>query len=534
MKNKISSRAFSLLEVMVAVGVLSVATYAIISMIRGGTLGQKTLQAQDDARTLVSDLSATLTSTAACTNTFGSGAVADGGTLLPKYTAALANPSTGATITSVYDGASTPVFTVGQPYGNRGVILNGITIGGAGTDAKTKLQKWTPGSASTGLAFVQVDWLQSGGAGNSSGPQHLYRFFTVNVTKMNASGQILSCSAQSGSASMGTGQPNYIAAWLTSSTIGASTMYQDPGTLNIGFGTATPSAPVEISGNAASLPPQGGNINGTMLHLGNSDGTKTRILLDAFQNGVNVFPVLSLRSARGTAASPSGLQSGDTSGVIEIEGYGSSKYTGSAGGVNFYATENWGDSANGSAIAFATTGNGTVGSQERMRIDQNGNVGIGNFSAVAPAYTLQVGPATGSGTVASGSFYYLSDRNLKKDIEPLSSRGSVLDRLDSLNGVYFRWKETSLASIGLIAQDVAKEFPELVDMREAGHWHVQYGNLVAIAIEAIKELKAKFLAITNNHEDRIKELEQQLVTLQKDNLEMKKQIGTLLRQVQKN
>jgi hypothetical protein len=108
---------------------------------------------------------------------------------------------------------------------------------------------------------------------------------------------------------------------------------------------------------------------------------------------------------------------------------------------------------------------------------QNGNVGIGTLT---PTYKLEIG-----GNVGAQAFFYTSDRNLKKDIAPLV--GS-LSRITSLQGVSFTWKDSGKESIGLVAQDVEKVYPELVSTNpNNGIKSVEYGNLVAPLIEAIKE-----------------------------------------------
>ncbi|MGZ3720704.1 MAG: type II secretion system protein, partial [Bdellovibrionota bacterium] len=65
---KQNSAGFSLMELMVAIAVSGVLTYAIISLIKEGTSAQKTLQAQDDARTLTDNFAMLLADTKACTN----------------------------------------------------------------------------------------------------------------------------------------------------------------------------------------------------------------------------------------------------------------------------------------------------------------------------------------------------------------------------------------------------------------------------------------------------------------------------------
>lgn len=130
----------------------------------------------------------------------------------------------------------------------------------------------------------------------------------------------------------------------------------------------------------------------------------------------------------------------------------------------------------GNSLGFFNS-NITSGNNPLMVMTSAGNIGIGNLS---PTYKLEV-----NGSVAASAFFYASDRNLKTNITPLS--GS-LSNISKLQGVSFNWKEGGEKSVGLIAQDVEKIYPELVNTNpESGVKSVQYGNLVAPLIEAIKE-----------------------------------------------
>ena len=92
--------------------------------------------------------------------------------------------------------------------------------------------------------------------------------------------------------------------------------------------------------------------------------------------------------------------------------------------------------------------------------------------------------------------YISSDERLKRDIQPLKSS---LDRISSLQGVTYQWKTeeyphmglTKEKQIGLLAQDVEEELPELVSKDEDGYKAVSYSKLTAVLVEAVKELKAK-------------------------------------------
>ena len=96
---------------------------------------------------------------------------------------------------------------------------------------------------------------------------------------------------------------------------------------------------------------------------------------------------------------------------------------------------------------------------------------------------------TAAGDVTANAFYYSSDRNLKENICEIPD---ALDRVLEMEGVSFEWKDSGQQSIGLVAQDVEKVFPELVSTNpETGLKSIQYGNLVAVLIEAIKEQQSQ-------------------------------------------
>jgi len=81
-----------------------------------------------------------------------------------------------------------------------------------------------------------------------------------------------------------------------------------------------------------------------------------------------------------------------------------------------------------------------------------------------------------------------SDKKLKKNITVLDN---VLEKLKRINGVRFNWINKDWGTqpeIGVIAQEVEKEFPELVwTDPKSGDKLVKYEKLTPVLIEAIKE-----------------------------------------------
>lgn len=90
-----------------------------------------------------------------------------------------------------------------------------------------------------------------------------------------------------------------------------------------------------------------------------------------------------------------------------------------------------------------------------------------------------------------------SDQRLKTVLGPV---GDILDRFAKLDLVRFKWNEiagriyhssTTATNIGFLAQQVEKQFPELVSVDAHGYRQVNYSDLQVYGAEAIKELKSK-------------------------------------------
>lgn len=103
-------------------------------------------------------------------------------------------------------------------------------------------------------------------------------------------------------------------------------------------------------------------------------------------------------------------------------------------------------------------------------------------SANVSSTKLYFNPNTG--TLSATVFTSLSDASQKKDVKILKDPISVVSKL---RGVSFKWKDNDEKSIGLIAQEVEKIIPEAVSTNEDGIKSLNYGSLVGLLIEAIKE-----------------------------------------------
>ena len=109
------------------------------------------------------------------------------------------------------------------------------------------------------------------------------------------------------------------------------------------------------------------------------------------------------------------------------------------------------------------------------------------------------GEITATGNITA---FYTSDIRLKKNIKPILN---AIEKIDKMNGVEFDWKDgfdtihsAKGHDIGLIAQDVESVLPEIVNTRENGYKAIRYEKIVAVLIEAIKELKQQVDELKKN------------------------------------
>jgi len=157
-------------------------------------------------------------------------------------------------------------------------------------------------------------------------------------------------------------------------------------------------------------------------------------------------------------------------------------------------------------IAFGTT------NAERMRIDPSGNVLIG-YTTTNGVYKLQVN----SQIFATSATIATSDQNYKTNVSPITNALSVVQ---SLNPVTFNWKPHAVhnfdlvnAQPGFLAQEVQIALADkpyvdsivktnqttLPDGTPEQFLGIAEGNMIAILVAAIKELKAEFDDYKANH-----------------------------------
>ena len=128
-------------------------------------------------------------------------------------------------------------------------------------------------------------------------------------------------------------------------------------------------------------------------------------------------------------------------------------------------------------ISFGTMETGASNPQERLRIAANGNI-------------------TSTGTIT-----VTSDESIKYAVETISH---PLSTVQLLRGVNYRRKSNDALEMGLIAQEVEKVLPELVEQHpDTRLKSVAYQNMVALLIEAVKEQQGQIAEL----KDRVNKLE---------------------------
>lgn len=95
-----------------------------------------------------------------------------------------------------------------------------------------------------------------------------------------------------------------------------------------------------------------------------------------------------------------------------------------------------------------------------------------------------------NGTISVVGSLITSDQTVKENIEPLANPLAI-NR--ALNGVSFNYRESGNHSIGLIAQDVERVLPELVQADANGIKSVQYASMAGLFVECIKSLENQII-----------------------------------------
>ncbi|WP_374030650.1 tail fiber domain-containing protein [Bdellovibrio bacteriovorus] len=245
---------------------------------------------------------------------------------------------------------------------------------------------------------------------------------------------------------------------------------------NVGVGTASPITPLHVNGAAIigtgnttftnasnwvfgssnSITNSGGGNASSMNIVGSSNSIITNLL--NFSYSLDVFG----RSNTVNANS------------------GNSVVIGRSNNVTSSNSVTIGNSITNSVLGSLQMG---ISNTAKMTILSSGYFGI---NTTTPSVALEV-----NGDVKAASYLYTSDARLKKDVVTLPL---ALENVLKLRGVNFVWKNNGEKTMGFIAQEVEAVYPELVRTdKQSGYKAVQYGNIVAVLVEALKQEHAERL-----------------------------------------
>jgi hypothetical protein len=367
-----------------------------------------------------------------------------------------------------YNGAYRLIIT---PAGNLGL---GVTPSAWGTSFKA-------------IQFGQTGILSSGLGASNFG--HNYYYDGTNPIYLTTSNASLY--------QQGTGQHNWYTA--PSGTVGTTVTFTQVMTLNtsgyLGVGTTTPSYLLDVNGN-------GGNA---YIRANTSGSSNYSTLL--LQNGDGSWHVTNDDTGKfniGTGNDPSDLQKLTITSAGQIIASTTSSVS-----LELNSTD-----ANGGYLSFKRNGNGYgyIGSAYHLSIgglkEDIALAGLGNITFATGASLNIRGQVTAGGnwllgtTTDNGERLYVSgairatgtitansDLTLKKNLLKIEN---ALEKVEQINGYTYELKaDDSKRHGGVIAQEIDKVFPEIVNTGNDGLMGVEYGNISALLIEAIKEQNIK-------------------------------------------
>jgi|GEM_PF-7067784 len=371
-------RGFSLVEVMMALGVLSLGGYALISLMKTSMNMQKGVTSSDDARAITADMVAVLTDPTACKRTFAG-----------------SNPSlsAGFSKTSVISGAPVPStqYAVDKIYGNKTLKFKGLQVGGAegSAEPRSNLALYTTMSPTSGIALVLVNWERIGTEAGAmpDGMRKVTRWFKINVTLSDATSRLITdCFAIGG---------NSEDAWKHSAADPTKIYYAEG---NVGIGTENPSADLHIEGDDKSA----------AIGIINSSSSTSRwpgFFVANYAGSTQGVSSIGFMHSRGSRAAQLPTRLDDRLGLLYGSGSGQSGSSSPwplshhSASIMFNAAENFSYSSEAGFMTFNTTPTGASSALERMRIDEKGNVGIG----VAYRFTAKgITPSTIVGRAGAG------------------------------------------------------------------------------------------------------------------------------------
>jgi hypothetical protein len=410
-------------------------------------------------------------------------------------------------------------FSLNTPVASATALATGRTIGMTGDVVWTSAAFDGSGNV-TGTATIQPDSVALGtdttgnyvaagavsGTGLSGSSSSEGGTFTVtsNATALNTASTIVArdgsgdfaagtvTAALSGNSTTATALATGRTIGMTGDVVWTSASFDGSGNVtgtatiqanSVALGTDTTGNYVESVANGSYLTGGGAASEGAVLTLGvdatNLNTASKVVARDASGN----FAAGTITAAlTGNASTATTLQTARTIGGVSFNGAaninlpgvntGGNQDTSGTSAISTAATVTTSSAASAFKVPFANTTASTTG-----------NYGLLQDSTATFTYN----PSTN--VVEAGTFNTTSDISLKENICTFEN---AMDVVAGLRGVRFTWKKNGIKTVGLIAQEVEKVLPELIGTNaDTGLKSVSYANMVAVLIEAVKELKAE-------------------------------------------
>ena len=178
------------------------------------------------------------------------------------------------------------------------------------------------------------------------------------------------------------------------------------------------------------------------------------------------------------------------------------------GGEVYFQNENASGTNQNTLILGTDTGNTSAtyvelryNNVERIKTTTNGSdmAGIVNFNGTTQSTNKTTGTVIIDGGVGIAKTlnvgedvvaYASSDERYKDNVTPIENPN---EKLKQIGGYTFDWNDNHEVfkgqhDVGVIAQEIEKVLPEIVETRESGYKAVKYEKIVALLIESNKEL----------------------------------------------
>ncbi|MBU0502754.1 MAG: tail fiber domain-containing protein, partial [Candidatus Omnitrophota bacterium] len=277
----------------------------------------------------------------------------------------------------------------------------------------------------------------------------------------------------------------------------------------VGIGTATPGTKLHVFQDQTTIPDNIALV--TLESGGTATGGKGRVL-DVYTTRGDGFTDGYIAQFRNSASTKMYIRGDGRVGIgqtnpgaaLDVNGAikassgfaGPMYFSGSVGGSGWLA-------GIGTGAAASNPNSISIDTLETMRQASGAMDGTLEVFHYYPGQTLRINGAT---WCTSGSWSG-SDIRWKKNISTLNN---PLPKLLRLRGVTFEWKnqeETNTPGlpagkqIGIIAQEIEKEFPELVSTDKDGYKAFSYDKFTAVLLEAIKEQQKEIQEQQNEIKD---------------------------------